>query len=116
MVRGRKRHLLMDTEGLLLGVRVHSAKVHDEDGTRLLLKSVRAELSCLKHLWVDAGYRGRCRRWAEEPLGLSVEVVRNPPKPSPKRWPRSGRRSGLGGQGGGLAEVDATEGLPSLAA
>jgi hypothetical protein len=47
-----------------------------------LLESARIELSRLKHLWVDAGYRGRGqRRWAEETLGLSVEVVRKPPKP-----------------------------------
>jgi putative transposase len=84
-VRGRKRHLLVDTEGLVLRVRVHSAKVHDEDGIRLLLESARNELSCLKHLWVDAGYRGRGRRWSEEALGLSVEVVSKPPKPVPEK-------------------------------
>ena len=66
-VRGRKRHLLLDTEGLVLEARVHSAKVHDEDGIKLLLlESARIELSRLKHLWVDAGYRGRGRKWAEE--------------------------------------------------
>src|ERR671913_524681 len=84
-VRGRKRHLLVDTEGLVLGARVHSAKVHDEDGIKLLLESARIELSRLKHLWVDAGYRGRGRRWAEEVLGLSIEVVRKPPKPVPEK-------------------------------
>jgi putative transposase len=84
-VRGRKRHLLVDTEGLVLGAKVHSAKVHDEDGIKLLLESARIELSRLKHLWVDAGYRGRGRRWAEEVLGLSIEVVRKPPKPVPEK-------------------------------
>ena len=84
-VRGRKRHLLVDTEGLVLGAKVHSAKVHDEDGIKLLLESARTELSYLKHLWVDAGYRGRGRKWAEEVLGLSVEVVRKPPKPVPEK-------------------------------
>jgi putative transposase len=84
-VRGRKRHLLVDTEGLVLRARVHSAKVHDEDGIKLLLESARIELSRLKHLWVDAGYRGRGRRWAEEVLGLSVEVVRKPQKPVPEK-------------------------------
>ena len=50
----------MDTEGLVLKVKVHSARVHDEDGIKLLLlESARMELSRLKHLWVDAGYRGR---------------------------------------------------------
>jgi len=79
----------VDTEGLLLGARVHSAKVHDEDGIKLLLESARTELSRLKHLWVDAGYRGRGRRWAEEALRLSVEVVRKPPKPVPEKVART---------------------------
>jgi putative transposase len=84
-VEGRKRHLLVDTEGLVLAVRVHSAKVPDEDGIRLLLDPVRDRLLRLSHLWVDAGYQGRGRRWAEEVLGMSVEVVRKPPKPVPEK-------------------------------
>ncbi len=84
-VRGRKRHLLVDTEGLVLKAKVHSAKVPDQDGLRLLLQSARTELSRLKHLWLDAGYEGRGKRWAEEVLGLSVEVVRKPPKPTPEK-------------------------------
>ncbi len=84
-VEGRKRHLLVDTEGLVIEVRVHSAKVPDEDGIRLLLDPARERLLRLSHLWVDAGYQGRGRRWAEEVLGLSVEVVRKPQKPLPER-------------------------------
>jgi putative transposase len=84
-VEGRKRHLLVDTEGLVLKVRVHSAKVPNQDGIRLLLGPVRNRLACLSHLWVDAGYRGRGRRWAEEVLGLSVELVRKSPKPVPEK-------------------------------
>jgi putative transposase len=80
-VRGRKRHLLVDTEGLVLKAKVHSAKVPDQDGIGLLLESARPGLSRLKHLWLDAGYEGRGKRWVEEVLGLSVEVVRKPPKP-----------------------------------
>jgi putative transposase len=83
-VRGRKRHLLVDTEGLVLKAKVPSAKVPDQDGLRLLLRSARSELSHLKHLWLDAGYEGRGRRWAQDLLGLSVEVVRKPPKPVPE--------------------------------
>jgi putative transposase len=80
---------------LILKAKVHSAKVHsakvpEQDGLRLLLQSARSGLSRLKHLWLDAGYEGRGRRWAEEEMGLSVEVVRKPPKPVPeevaKRW------------------------------
>ena len=73
------------SEGLVLGVRVHSARVPDADGIRLLLESVRARLGHITHLWVDAGYQGRGKRWAEEAMGLSVEVVCKPPKPVPEK-------------------------------
>jgi putative transposase len=104
-VAGRKRHLLVDTEGLVLEARVHSAKVPDQDGIRLLLESARERLGRLSHLWVDAGYQGRGRRWAEEVLGLSVQVVRKPQKPLPEKvakvWaqesgPRKARRRWTG--------------------
>jgi NAD(P)-dependent dehydrogenase (short-subunit alcohol dehydrogenase family) len=60
-VEGRKRHLLVDTEGFVLEARVHNAKVPDEDGIRLLLKQVRERFPHLSHLWVGAGYQGRGR-------------------------------------------------------
>ena len=86
--------------GLLLKAKVHSAKVPDQDGLRLLLESARIGLSRLRHLWLDAGYEGRGRRWAEEVMGLSVEVVRKPPKPVPEQvakvwaeeWAREGKK------------------------
>jgi putative transposase len=98
-VRGRKRHLLVDTEGFVLKAKVHSAKVPDQDGLTLLLKSAGPELSSVKHLWLDAGYQGRGMRWAEEFLGLSVEFVRKPQKPIPeevariwaKEWAKEGK-------------------------
>ena len=71
-------------------VRVHSARVPDQDGIRLLLEPARNRFARLAHLWVDAGYQGRGKRWAEEVMGVSVEVVRKPPKPVPEevaeRW------------------------------
>jgi transposase len=100
-VHGRKRHLLVDTEGLVLKAKIHSAKVPDQDGLRLLLKSAREELlPRLKHLWLDAGYEGSGKRWAEEALGLSVEVVRSPRKPVPEKvarlwaeeWAKEGKK------------------------
>ena len=48
-VEGRKRHLLVDTQGLVLEVRLHSAKVPDEDGIRLLLDPVRDRFPRLSH-------------------------------------------------------------------
>src|SRR5688500_4608577 len=87
-VRGRKRHLLVDTEGLVLEAKVHSAKIPDQDGLRLLLKAARERLLHLPHLWVDAGYQGRGKLWAEQELGLSVEVVHRTPKPIPEKVAR----------------------------
>ena len=92
----------MDTEGFVLKVKVHSANVPDQDGIRLLLEeSVRDRLPRLSHLWLDAGYQGRGKEWAENVLGLSVEVVRKPPKPVPEKiakiwaeeWAKEGKRS-----------------------
>jgi putative transposase len=99
-VRGRKRHLLVDTEGLVMKAKVHSAKVPDQDGLKLLLEAAEAEVSHLKHLWLDAGYEGRGKRWAQEVLGLSAEVVRKPPKPNPEKvakiwaeeWAKEGKQ------------------------
>jgi putative transposase len=98
-MEGRKRHLLVDTEGLVLRVRVHSARVPDADGIKLLLEPVRGLFARLSHLWVDAGYQGRGKRWAEEVMGVGVEVVRKPPKPVPEKvaeswaaeWAREGK-------------------------
>jgi putative transposase len=87
-VRGRKRQLLVDTEGFVLKVRVHSAKIPDQDGLRLLLESARSHLPRLSHLWLDAGYQGRNKDWAENVLGLSIEVVHRTPKPTPEKIAR----------------------------
>jgi len=98
-VRGRKRHLLVDTEGLVLKAKVHSANVSDQDGIKLLLKAARERLPRLSQLWVDAGYQGRGKEWAEQVLGLNVEVVHRTPKPTPQKiakiwaqeWAKEGR-------------------------
>lgn len=99
-VRGRKRHILVDTEGLVLKVKVHSAKVPDQDGIRLLLEPACEHLPRLSHLWVDAGYQGRGKEWAENVLGLSVQIVHRTPKPIPEKvariwaegWAKEGRK------------------------
>jgi putative transposase len=99
-VRGRKRHLLVDTEGLVLKAKVHSAKVPDQDGIKLLLKTARERFPRLSQLWVDAGYQGRGKEWAEQKLGLSGEVVHRTPKPTSEKiariwaeeWAKEGRQ------------------------
>jgi putative transposase len=61
-VRG---HLLATTEELLMKGKVHSAKVPDQHGLRLLLECARMEISSIKHLWLDADYQGKGKSWAE---------------------------------------------------
>ena len=97
-VKGRKRHLLLGTEGLVLKAVVHSAKVMDYEGIKPLLEGTDQAFPRLSHLWPDAGYRGEDKGadWVEKILGWSVELVERPKKPLPKRcfWrgPGSGRR------------------------
>jgi putative transposase len=103
-VSGRKRHLLVDTEGLVVEARVHSAKVPDQDGIRRLLQPARSRLPRLSYLWVDAGYRGRGKDWVEHAFGVEVEVVNRSPKPPPEKvmevwareWFKEGHEMDLG--------------------
>src|SRR5215203_1771665 len=101
-VKGRKRHLLVDTQGLVLQVRVHSARVTDREGIKLLLESSSPDrLPRLSHLWLDAGYTGQEKGagWVEGTLGWSAEIVRHPPKPAPEevmmRWAREWAKEGV---------------------
>src|ERR671921_602298 len=58
-VKGRKRHLLVDTQGLVLKAKVHSANIQDRYGIKLLLKPATTTLPRLTHLGLDAGYTGQ---------------------------------------------------------
>ena len=116
-VRGRKRQLLVDTEGLVLKAKVHSAKIPDQDGLRLLLASARSHLPRLSHLWLDAGYQGRGKDWAENVLGLSVEVVHRTPKPAPEKiariWAKNGLKRARISTGKGCSRVEVSKSCPA---
>ena len=76
---GRKRHLLVDTGGLVLGASVHAANLHDREGAqRLLSDELKESLPRLELLWADGAYTGGFRRWAQEERGWQVEVPRHP--------------------------------------
>jgi putative transposase len=79
-ISGRKRHILVDTLGLLLKVKVHAADILDRDGARLLLEPVKQMFGRLSHMWADMGYRGEVVEWIEEQLGWTVEIVKRPSK------------------------------------
>jgi putative transposase len=79
-VKGRKRHLLVDTLGLLLKVVVHSANVQDREGAKLLLTHLQPQFPQLQHLWADQGYTGHLLDWITAQLGWSVEIVERSPR------------------------------------
>jgi putative transposase len=83
-ISGRKRHLLVDTEGLVLAVTVHEASIADRDGAKLLLEKVGGDrLPRMQKIWADRGYNGQIGEWIKERLGWALEIV----KP-PRRWVR----------------------------
>jgi len=85
-VEGRKRHLLVDTEGFVLRAKVMSAKVMDYEGIKALLWGADRRFPRLSELWLDAGYRaeraraptGYRRHWAGR--WNSSSVRRSPPR------------------------------------
>ena len=91
-VKGRKRHIVVDTLGNLLAVVVHAANIQDRDGARLLLEQLRAEVkSSIKLIWADGAYRGRLVAWVREKLDALLEVVPRPAQNKgfqvlPRRW------------------------------
>jgi putative transposase len=77
-VKGRKRHLLVDTEGFVLKAVVSAADVQDRDGGALLARALRLygpELPRLAKVWVDGIYKGDFVAWARAVMGWEVEVV-----------------------------------------
>ena len=100
-VKGRKRHILVDTEGFVLKVKLHRANVLDQMGIKMLLHQADGHFPRLSHLWVDAGYRGKDKGadWVRKTLGWSVDLVERPKKPAPeevmKRWARELNNEGV---------------------
>jgi transposase len=89
-VNGRKRHLAVDTLGLLV-VWVTAASVQDRDAARPLLWRLRVAYRGIRLCWADAGYAGRLVAWAAAVLHLVVEIVRKRAGQStfevlPRRW------------------------------
>jgi putative transposase len=78
-VTGRKRHLVVDTLGLLLAVVVHGAAIQDDDGAKLVLKEVRGRFPRLRMIWADSRYGcNELPTWVRAICGWVLEVVRRP--------------------------------------
>jgi transposase len=74
-IYGRKRHVLVDTQGLLLAVKVHTAGLADSPRAPLLLQGQHIHFPRLSHLFADKGYRGALLDWIEQELGWTTEIV-----------------------------------------
>lgn len=78
-VKGRKRHLVVDTLGLLLAVIVTAASVQDRDAAPPVVAQAMVKVPGLKRLYTDAAYSGACAKAIEKAHpSLAVEVVRHP--------------------------------------
>jgi hypothetical protein len=86
------RRILVDTGGLILRAKVHTADVQDRAAVPLLLDGADEQFPRITHLWVDQGYTGSGKHWIETQLGWNVEVVRHPPQPRGE-WVPHGDRS-----------------------
>jgi transposase len=75
-IKGQKRHIAVDTLGLLLCVIVTAASVQDRDGARPLLARLREKFSTIALVWADGGYAGRLPTWAHDVLHLTVTIVK----------------------------------------
>jgi putative transposase len=74
-LQGRKRHVVVDTQGLVLTALVHPAGLHDRVGAKMVLQALHAACPRLTHLWADQGYAGVLRDWTKEQTGIELEVV-----------------------------------------
>ncbi|MEV0624246.1 IS5 family transposase [Nonomuraea sp. NPDC050404] len=75
-LKGQKRHVVVDTLGLLLCVMVTAASVQDRDGAHPVLALLRAKFSTITLVWADGGYAGRLVTWARQVLGMAVTIVK----------------------------------------
>lgn len=91
-VMGRKRHIVVDTIGLLFGLVVHGADIQDRDGAPAVLKSIRHACPWLRHVYADGGYAGPKLRRAPRKIGdWTLEIIRRSDTASgfevlPRRW------------------------------
>lgn len=91
-IKGRKRHIVTDTQGHLVGLVVHPADIQDRDGGVLVLASIRFLYPWLRHIFADGGYAGAKLRAALKRMGQwTVEIIKRSDTAKgfevlPRRW------------------------------
>lgn len=91
LIKGRKRHILVDTEGLLLRVKVTSASVQDRDGAKIIFSESLKFFHKLELTWADSAYAGQLIDWAKENHGHTLEIKKRNEEVKgfeviPRRW------------------------------
>jgi transposase len=91
-IKGRKRHIVVDTLGHLVGLQVHAADVQDRDGAVGVFASIRYLCPWLRHIFADGGYAGDKLRLELAQIGRwTIEVIKRSDRISgfevlPRRW------------------------------
>lgn len=90
-VKGRKRHIIVDTLGLLLVVVVHVASIQDYHGAKSVFERIKGRCPRLKLIWADGIYKGPLVAWVQEHLKCVLAIVTRDPSHKgfvvqPKRW------------------------------
>ena len=91
-IKGRKRHIVTDTQGNLVGLVVHPADIQDRDGAPLVLATIRRLYPWLRHIFADGGYAGDKLRGALAKIGTwTLEIIKRSDhakgfKILPRRW------------------------------
>jgi putative transposase len=90
-VKGRTRHIVVDTQGWLLAVVVHPANIQGWVGAQLVLGRLRGRFPRLQRIWADGAYAGKLVRWAKRIGGWGLELVHHPAQQHtfqvlPRRW------------------------------
>ena len=78
-IKGRKRHILVDTQGLLLKVNITAGYSSDKQGFCQLLESKEQSFGCVKKVWAEHGYQGESLKEIAFEYGIELEVVKRPP-------------------------------------
>ena len=77
-IKGRKRHILVDTEGLLLKVKTSGADINDREGMLLLLANKDEKIQAIKKIWADTGYQGNELKQKLARYSIDLEIVKRP--------------------------------------
>lgn len=88
--KGRKRHILVDTLGLMIDVLIHSAGIQDRNGGKILLSKAKMNGATFTKVFADGGYQGTLIDWAKKAWDIELEIVKRSYQKKfiilPKRW------------------------------